>query len=113
MLLVLFIDEVGQVCGALVEAMDLVLQKVRDNNHPFGGVSVVATSDHYQNGADRDDASLSLHALPGVVVAPIAVPGVPRPPGFFLGCARPQVLLGSACQHLQGGPKIGAPWPKT
>ena len=47
-LLFLFIDEFEQVGGSLLEAMNLVLQRVRGNNHPFCGVSVVAAGDHYR-----------------------------------------------------------------
>ena len=47
-LLFLLIDEFGQVGAALLEAMNLVLQKTRGNGHPFGGVCVIAAGDNYQ-----------------------------------------------------------------
>ena len=46
---VLLIDEVMQVGGEVLAAMDYVLQKVRGVDLIFRGIFVVASGDHYQN----------------------------------------------------------------
>ena len=46
---VLFIDEMCQVGCPLLLAIDAVLQKVKGNDMPFGGVFVLGAGDHYQN----------------------------------------------------------------
>lgn len=47
-MLFLFIDELGQVGGEMLQGINLLLQKVRGNDHPFGGLCVIAAGDHYQ-----------------------------------------------------------------
>ena len=48
-LMVLLIDELGQLGAELLMALDIVLKKIRGNDAPFGGVFVIAVGDHYQN----------------------------------------------------------------
>ena len=45
---VLFIDEIGQVNSELFSAMEIVLQNVRDNRLPMGGVFTIMTGDPKQ-----------------------------------------------------------------
>ena len=45
---VLFIDEVGQLSCELLSAMEIVLQNVRDNRLPMGGVLTIMTGDPKQ-----------------------------------------------------------------
>jgi predicted GIY-YIG superfamily endonuclease len=47
-LVVLFIDEFCQIGGQFLLAIDGVLQRVRGNTKPFGGVWVIAAGDHCQ-----------------------------------------------------------------
>ena len=45
---VLFIDEIGQVNSQLLSAMEIVLQNIRDNRLPMGGVLTIMTGDPKQ-----------------------------------------------------------------
>ncbi|HLV50950.1 MAG TPA: AAA family ATPase, partial [Flavobacterium sp.] len=44
----IIIDEVSMVRADLIDTVDIILRKIRDNNKPFGGVQVVLIGDLYQ-----------------------------------------------------------------
>ena len=55
----IFIDEISMVRADLLDAIDIFLRKVRENNNPFGGVQMVFFGDLYQlppviTSADRE-----------------------------------------------------------
>ena len=43
-----FFDELAQISAQQVSAIDIIMQKERESNIPFGGVLILGTMDHIQ-----------------------------------------------------------------